>query len=126
MDARDREYLGQMAAHARLALAWAEANPGWHVACDDSDRTSEQALVCYGIAHAVEQVGELGEDLISDGLKAAHPEIAWRAMGGMRHVISHDFSKPTFDYDIMAETVRTDLRPLVDQLEAVLAAPEAT
>ncbi len=47
-----------------------------------------------------------------------HPEVPWRQLHSVRNVIVHEYFG--IDKTILWETVRGDLPPLVDKLEAVL------
>jgi uncharacterized protein with HEPN domain len=70
-----------------------------------------------GLEKLVEIIGEAASRLSPstiDGL----PDIAWKQMIGMRHVLVHDY----FDVDdaVVLDTVRVYLPSLTDQLERAL------
>ena len=73
------------------------------------------------VMKAVEIVGEAAAR-ISDDARAAHPELPWREMIGMRNLLVHVY----FEIDISRvwQTVQESLPTLVDQLEP-LVPPEA-
>ena len=56
----------------------------------------------------------LPEDLLS-----RHPEIPWREIRGMRHVVVHEYFR--VDPEIMWNTVQSRLPELVIQLDGVLS-----
>jgi uncharacterized protein with HEPN domain len=62
----------------------------------------------------------LGESVrwIPDVILEAHPEVPWRIMRGVRNVVVHEYFG--IDDAILWETVRGDLPPLCDPLEAIL------
>ena len=53
--------------------------------------------------------------------QAAHPDVPWAAISGMRNRIYHDYG--ALDVSVLAETVRKDLPGLARQLEAIVEAP---
>ena len=62
----------------------------------------------------------MGESVrwIPDVILDAHPAVPWRTMRGVRNVVVHEYFG--VDDAILWETVRSDLPPLVQPLEAVL------
>jgi len=96
---------------AAQAIAWArEGGREWI-----RDKKSVAA-----VAHMVAQVGELSRR-VSTETKAAHPDVPWAAISGMRNRIYHNYG--ALDVSVLAETVRKDLRGLARQLEAIVGAP---
>ena len=82
---------------AAQAIAWArEGGREWI-----RDKKSVAA-----VAHMVAQVGELSRR-VSTETKAAHPDVPWAAISGMRNRIYHDYG--ALDVSVLAETVRKDL-----------------
>lgn len=63
-------------------------------------------------------VGEAAWQL-SQSLKDANPQVPWKKIEGMRHVMVHDYFK--VDWNIVYETAITDLPTLRPQIEAMLA-----
>lgn len=86
---------------------------GDHTA-EELERTEVLALA---VPHAVEIVGEAASR-VSRAFCAAHPEIAWREVTGMRHRIVHDYF--AVDYQRLWDTVHADLPPLIEQLQRLL------
>ena len=64
----------------------------------------------------------MGESIrwIPESILAAHPDVPWRTMRGVRNVVVHEYFG--VDDAILWTTIRHDLPPLVAQLEAVLRA----
>lgn len=62
-------------------------------------------------------VGEAAWSL-SQPLKDANPQIPWKQIEGMRHVMVHDYFK--VDWDIVFETARTQVPALRQHVEAML------
>ena len=50
--------------------------------------------------------------------REAHPEIPWRLMEGMRHVLVHDYE--TVRLDVIWATITTDLPPLLPLLRQIV------
>jgi hypothetical protein len=63
----------------------------------------------------------MGESVrwIPDVVLSAHPAVPWRTMRGVRNVVAHEYFG--VDDEILWQTVRGDLPPLVPLLEDVLA-----
>jgi uncharacterized protein with HEPN domain len=78
-----------------------------------ADRRTRDAVI-----HNLMLVGE-SVRWIPDVILDAHPDVPWRIMRGVRNVVVHEYFG--IDDDILWVTVRDDLPPLVDKLEAVLA-----
>jgi uncharacterized protein with HEPN domain len=78
----------------------------------DSNRMLTLALV-----QLLEVIGEAASG-ISDGFRNAYPTIPWKSIIGMRHRLIHGYFD--VDLDIVWQTVRTDLPPLLQQLEQLV------
>lgn len=77
----------------------------------------EDELVQVWALHHLQILGEAANKL-SPEIRAAHPEIPWRSIITMRHILVHDY----FNVDL-AEVWRTltvDLPPLKQQIESLL------
>jgi uncharacterized protein with HEPN domain len=63
---------------------------------------------------------------LSDLLKRQHPNIPWRKIEGMRHVMVHDYFK--VNWKRVYETARDDIPTLKPLIENILASlpPEST
>ncbi len=63
----------------------------------------------------------MGESIrwIPEPILDAHPNVPWRTLRGMRNVVVHEYFG--VDPGILWETVRGDLPPLEEKLEAVLS-----
>jgi uncharacterized protein with HEPN domain len=58
---------------------------------------------------------------LSQPLKSANPQVPWKQIEGMRHIMVHDYFK--VDWDIVYTTARDDvpkLRPLMETILATL------
>jgi len=70
------------------------------------------------LARLLEIVGEAAGK-VSPGFRAAHPELPWVEMGGLRNRLAHAYFD--IDLDVLLDVVTTDLPPLIKQVEAILA-----
>ena len=80
----------------------------------ESDRTLHLALL-----YLVQTVGEAATRL-SDEVRAAHPEIPWKDIIGMRNRLAHGYDQILRER--LHETVTVDLPKLIRQVNAVLGA----
>jgi uncharacterized protein with HEPN domain len=62
-------------------------------------------------------VGEAAWQL-SQELKDRHPQVPWKQIEGMRHIMVHDYFK--VDWDIVYATAKNDIPALKPQVEAML------
>ena len=94
---------------ARMAVAF--------VAARDAGDRDLNPLELLGLEKLVENIGEAAGRL-SPATMDRMPEIAWKQMIGMRHVLVHDY----FDVDdaVVLNTVRVYLPTLARELERVL------
>lgn len=79
----------------------------------DTDENLRLALV-----HLVQVLGEAARR-VSPTMQAAHPDIPWRAITGMRHKIVHDYLD--VDEDIVWAVATRDIPPLLAMLEPILS-----
>ncbi len=63
-------------------------------------------------------IGEAGWSL-SKSLKQKHPQIPWKQIEGMRHIMVHDYFK--VNWDRVYETARDHVPILKPQIESILA-----
>ena len=73
--------------------------------------------VGYAVVRAIQLIGQAARS-VSAELQAAHAEIPWREMIGMRNVVVHDYAD--VDLSLVWKTVREDLPGLVERLKAIL------
>lgn len=94
---------------AREAVSFAE---GHHRKDLDTDRKLNLSLV-----RLLEVIGEAARGITSE-FRREHPELPWKSMVGMRDRLIHGY----FDVnlDVLWETVKNDLPPLIDKLEQIL------
>ena len=74
-------------------------------------------MLCLSLVRLLEIIGEAARG-ISPACRAAHPEIAWQKMAGMRDRLVHGYFD--INLDVVWETVTEDLPPLVSQLENII------
>ena len=106
----DRVYLGHMLDTARRAHAKVAAITRAEFDADENLRLA--------VTHLLQIVGEAARR-VSDAGRAACPAIPWPAVVGMRHKVVHDYLG--VDEDVVWDTARNELPPLVSALEAALA-----
>ncbi len=86
------------------------------------DRVSYDADedVRLALAHLVETLGEAARR-VSKEFSAAHPEIPWQQIVGMRHKIVHDYL--TADADLVWDVTAFEIPKLLPLLRALLPDP---
>jgi len=106
---RDEAYLLDMLIAAREAKQFCE-ELSW-------ERFRNSSLHQHAIAKALENVGEAARK-VSEDTKAAHPEIPWNRIVGLRHRIVHDY----FHLDLVRvwEIVTKDISVLITMLEPLI------
>jgi uncharacterized protein with HEPN domain len=107
-------YIGQMLDMARKAR---ELVAGKDRAAFDADEMLQLALT-----RIVQIIGEAARH-VSDDYCAAHPEVPWLAIIGMRHKVVHDYMD--VDEDIVWRTIEIDLPELIALLEAIVPADDS-
>lgn len=73
-------------------------------------------LLQDGVVRRLEIIGEAAGQ-VSKSFRAAHPEVPWAAMIGMRNRIVHDYLN--VDLDIVWNTVHHDLPNLLQVLQRI-------
>ena len=110
MPNRDRQALEDMLGAVRKAVGYAQGT------------TRESLpLVPMRLDALLYEIVVLGEAArrLSPEVRAAHPEIPWREIIGMRSVITHGYDQ--IDDDELWEVIERDLPELMPKLETVLA-----
>jgi uncharacterized protein with HEPN domain len=109
MSPRDLVYVGHMLDTAKKAVG---KTAGLSRDAYDADENLRLALT-----HLVQVIGEAGRH-VSREFCAAHAEIQWADIIGMRHKVVHDYLG--VDEDIVWEVVTRDLPKLVAALDPLL------
>ncbi len=110
MPTRDGQSLEDMLGAARRALAYTQGI------------TRETlAAVPMRLAAVLYEIVVLGEAArrVSQELRAAHPEVPWREIIGMRSVITHGYDD--IDDDELWQVIERDLPELMPKLQAILS-----
>jgi uncharacterized protein with HEPN domain len=102
----DRLYLAQMLDMSRKVVVRAE---GLTRDRYDSDEDLRLALL-----HLVQIIGEAARRVSGPG-RAAHPDIPWKAITGMRNKIVHDYIN--VDFGILYDVATKDIPALAGTLE---------
>ncbi len=74
-------------------------------------------LLALGLLKCIEIVGEAASQ-VSSNRRSQHPEIPWQDIVGMRNRLIHAYYD--VDLDLVWETIKTDLPPLITTLEKIL------
>jgi uncharacterized protein with HEPN domain len=95
--------------------AIAEIQTFTHNMSYDDFRSDTKTLKAVALDFVV--IGEAATH-VPDDVVAAHPEIAWRLMRGIRNRLVHDYFG--IDPKILWDTVQNDLPPLAGPLKRIL------
>ena len=79
----------------------------------NGERLGNNRLVSQAIVRLIEVVGEAAVQ-ISKEYKAAHPELLWAQIIGMRNRIINAYFD--IDYELVENTVKVDFPELIDKL----------
>lgn len=74
-------------------------------------------LSTLGLIRLLEIIGEAAAQ-VSAETRAAHPELPWQSMSGLRNRLIHGYFN--VNLDIVWDTMRGDLPPLIDQLASIV------
>ena len=107
---RDRPHLLDILEAARLALSYIEHTTEADFLADTQCQDS--------VIRRLEIIGEAARR-VSEPRRAAHPELPWEEMIGLRNVLIHDCG--AVDLPLLWQTVHNDLPRLVVMVQAVLA-----
>ncbi len=69
------------------------------------------------LSHRLQTIGEAARP-VSPAFQQSHPQIPWKRIFGMRHRVVHDYIH--VDYDLVWETARLDVQPLLSELEKIV------
>jgi uncharacterized protein with HEPN domain len=106
---RDAAFLLDMLLAARDAVSFGE---GLDEAAFRNSRLHQNAVI-----RALEVIGEAAGK-VSAVTQAAHPEIPWREITGMRHRLIHGYADVGLDH--VWVVLRGDLAPLIATLERLV------
>ena len=81
------------------------------------DKIRNDKILFFGLSKMVEIIGEAAY-MITNEFKEKHQDMPWRQMQGMRHILVHGYY--TVDPEILWETIRHDIPPLIPILKAYI------
>jgi uncharacterized protein with HEPN domain len=91
---------------------------GRHLPTNRAQFDGNQFLQSH-ILRYIQIVGEAAAR-VSQALKDQNPQVAWRQISGMRHVLVHDYFR--VDWNIVFITARDHIPTLRPQIESILSA----
>jgi uncharacterized protein with HEPN domain len=83
-----------------------------------ADETLQRAFV-----RSLEIIGEASKN-VPESFRAAHPDVEWRAMAGMRDRLIHGYF--SVDYDLVWDIVTRRIPDLRHQIARILLTPSGT
>lgn len=82
------------------------------------DDLSRDKILFYAEVKNIEIIGEAANNLTKD-LQVQHPEVQWKDVISMRHVLVHDYY--SIDARTAWQTAQENLPPLKEQVEKILS-----
>jgi uncharacterized protein with HEPN domain len=89
---------------------------------DDHERFLRDEVLRWFFRAQVQIIGEASFKL-SEPVREAHPEVPWRAIVGMRHILVHDYFD--VEWEILWEVLQTRIPQLRELIQAILKARAA-
>jgi uncharacterized protein with HEPN domain len=74
-------------------------------------------MLGFAVIHLLEIIGEATRG-ISEEMQLKYPRVPWQQMASMRNNLIHGYFQ--VDNDLVWETVRTELPPLITQIKSIL------
>lgn len=110
----DRVYIGHMLDTANKAIGF--------VVGVEREEFDNNELLRLSLTHLLQIIGEAARR-VSPDFRAAYPTIPWKAVVGMRSKVVHDYLD--VDEDVVWDTVKNDLPPLIVELETIIDSEES-
>jgi uncharacterized protein with HEPN domain len=110
MLSRDRQALEDMVGAARKILGYAEGAT--------RESLPSVPMLLDAVLYEIIVMGEAARRLSAE-TRAAHPDLPWREIIGMRSIIAHDYDQ--VDDEELWQVIARDLPNLLPRLEALLA-----
>jgi len=110
MQNRDRQSLADMLAAARKLRDYAQGT--------SRETLPAQPMRLDAVLYEIVVLGEAARRL-SPEIRAAHSEVPWREIIGMRSVVTHGYDQ--IDDDELWQVLERDLPELMPKLEAILS-----
>ena len=85
------------------------------------DDLCHDKILFYAVVKNIEIIGEAANNLTKE-LQAQHPEVQWKDVISMRHVLGHDYY--SVDARTAWQTAQDNLPPLKEQIEKILSSVE--
>jgi uncharacterized protein with HEPN domain len=83
--------------------------------CFEEYRTNK--ILRFAVIKNLEIIGEAAY-LVTKEFKDSHPEIEWKLLIGMRHILVHGYYQ--IKDEIVWATIQTELQPLKEKLKNIL------
>ena len=105
-------------AHLQDMLTFAEEVVNLFMPGIERDTYLSDVQIRRSVERSIELIGEAARH-VSDGFRAAHPEIPWKKIVAQRNVLLHEYGR--VDDGLIWNLTRNELPALVEQLRAILA-----
>ena len=109
----DETYIRHILDAARKALSFTDNR--------NRNDLDKDEMLSLSLIRLLEIIGEAANS-VSDSFREMHDDIPWKKMIGMRNRLIHGYFD--IDPDIVWETIKTDLPPLIDNLEKTVTEEE--
>ena len=82
------------------------------------EELAKNKMLRYAVTHSIQIIGEAAY-MTTKEFKSSHPEVEWRLIEGMRHVLVHDYYR--VEIPELWKVVKEDLPLLREQISAYFA-----
>ncbi|HEX3049216.1 MAG TPA: DUF86 domain-containing protein [Aggregatilineaceae bacterium] len=89
----------------------------------DRQTVEQDVMRQYAILHGITIIGEATRR-VSDAFRAAHPEIPWNKMAGMRNRLVHNYNE--VDLDVVWSVIQNDIPELIRLIEPLIPPDDAS
>ena len=79
-----------------------------------ADSIRNNKILFFGLSKMAEIIGEASYKITKE-FKASHPQIPWRQIEGMRHILVHGYY--SISPELLCDVIRNDIPTLIPELQ---------
>ena len=85
--------------------------------CYNIEDIKSDTILFYGLSKMVEIIGEAAY-MITKEYKSSHPQLPWRQIEGMRHILVHGYY--SISAEVLLDVIQNDIPLLIPILEGFM------